>query len=41
MTNSNKNVNEASERKNIRQLPQTKYSLTKLGQKGTYSEYSF
>lgn len=33
MSNSNKNVNEPSERK--RQLQQTKYSLSKLGQKGT------
>ncbi|VVC29307.1 Hypothetical protein CINCED_3A006504 [Cinara cedri] len=32
-SSSNKNVNESNERKNIRQLPQTKYSLTKLGQK--------
>jgi hypothetical protein len=27
--------NEPSERKTIRQLPQTKYPLSKLGQKGT------
>lgn len=33
--NANIANNKPNERKNIRQLPQTKFPLTKLGQKGT------
>lgn len=35
MSNVNNVNNEPSEKKTIRQLPQTKFSITKLGQKGT------